>query len=74
MEISLSLFEYLKDRAIFAPKNGYVNAINLKLLNKIHYQTKEYHPGKRAIDDNDSSEFPVNFSNSLDVSGLPPHN
>ena len=66
--------EWLSQRAILAPKNVMADSINEKLLNKIPGQATSYKSVDKVTNDAEAVEYPVEFLNSLKISGVPPHN
>ena len=67
-------FQWLCSRAILAPKNDIVEDMNLKLLQQI--PTGDIHIYKSIDTVPDTSEavqYPIEFLNSLDLPGVPPH-
>ena len=73
LETRFKDLNWLSERAILAPKNVMVNSINHKLLSKIPGQERKYKSVDTAIDVNDATAYPVEFLNTLDPSGFPPH-
>ena len=61
--------------AILAPKNDHCRRINDKVLEMIPGKARTYTSVNRLISENDSEvlQFPVEFLDSLDLTGLPPH-
>ncbi|KAI3672758.1 hypothetical protein L6452_38857 [Arctium lappa] len=64
--------DYIISRAILSTKNENVDEINDKLINKFCGDEKVYYSFDEAEDDRNNF-YPVEFLNSLTVSGLPPH-
>lgn len=62
--------------AILAPKNEHCNEINSKVINLIPGTERTYTSVNNLITDDESQilQFPAEFLNSLELSGLPPHN
>ncbi|GFR64841.1 ATP-dependent DNA helicase PIF1 [Elysia marginata] len=60
-------------RAILAPHNDSVGQINKLLAEKLPTQTHTYTAIKSVVDEEQAVQFPVEFLNSIEVSGLPPH-
>jgi hypothetical protein len=60
---------------ILAPKNDDCTFINTDILNRIPGEERTYHSYDKIICDNDNeiNNYPVEFLNSLTISGLPPH-
>jgi ATP-dependent DNA helicase PIF1 len=61
--------------AILAPRNDHCQEINEKTLSLIPGNTRSYTSVNRLITENDNEElqFPVEFLNSLELTGLPSH-
>ena len=71
---NIKSLEWIRDRAILAAKNTTVSAINSTLLNQMSGNAKEYKSIDTVLDQDNSLVFPVEYLNSLEISGLPPHN
>ena len=65
--------EWLMQRAILTPLNERVSAINNMLSLKLPGPTTTYNSINSVVDEEESVQFPVEFLNSIEVSGLPPH-
>lgn len=65
--------QWLSERAILAPKNNDVIDINIDILSKISGQTKRYKSIDCVIDADEVVHYPIEFLNSLDLPGTPPH-
>jgi ATP-dependent DNA helicase PIF1 len=65
--------KWLCERAILAPKNNVVNAINLKLLQKLPGITHYYKSIDTVPDHTQIVNYPTEFLNSLKISGVPSH-
>ncbi|CAB3250344.1 unnamed protein product [Arctia plantaginis] len=63
--------EWLSQRAILAAKNVDVDEINFQLLPGDLMSFKSI---DTVVDENESVNFPIEFLNSLDIPGMPPHN
>lgn len=63
------------DSAILAPKNDDCFQINNDILNRMPGNEKVYYSHDKVICDNEQEQnnYPTEFLNSLNVSGLPPH-
>ncbi|XP_022160432.1 uncharacterized protein LOC111026624 [Myzus persicae] len=72
-QISEKTDDWLRERAILAPKNDSVTSINNKILSmfKAHQQT--YLSIDNLTDQDNSIDIQIEFLNSLNPSGLPPH-
>ena len=64
---------WLMQRAILAPHNDSVSQINKLLAEKLPTQTHTYTAINSVVDEEKAVQFPVEFLNSIEVSGLPPH-
>ena len=75
-----NLSHYCKDtkwlckRAILAPKNDIVEAINNSLHNNLPGKETFFKSVCSAVDPNSAVQNPTEFMNSLQPLGLPPHN
>lgn len=65
--------QWLSERALLAAKNIDVNSINSVILNKISETAATYKSIDTVMRDEDAVNYPVEFLNSLDVPGFPPH-
>lgn len=65
--------EWLCERAILSPKNDSVNKINKKILKGVIGETKVYTSIDTVMASDDSTTYPVEFLNSLELSGVPSH-
>jgi ATP-dependent DNA helicase PIF1 len=65
--------EWLCERAILAPKNDMVDFINYKILKDIPNEEKLYHSIDKTMSEEEALQFPTEFLNSLNPSGMPPH-
>ncbi|UYV67989.1 hypothetical protein LAZ67_5002727 [Cordylochernes scorpioides] len=66
-------YPWLCERAILAPRNCVVDAINAQLLKEIPGQSILYTSVDSTIDAEDCVEYTTEFLNSLEPSGMPPH-
>ncbi|XP_024965893.1 ATP-dependent DNA helicase PIF1-like [Cynara cardunculus var. scolymus] len=64
--------DYIISRAILTTKNEHVDEINDQLIEKFCGEEKIYYSLDEAEDDKNNL-YPMEFLNSLTVSGLPPH-
>ena len=65
--------DWLRDRAILAPKNSVVDTVNASLLAEMEGQVRTYLSVDTVFDQDEAVNFPMDFLNSLTISGLPPH-
>ncbi|GJZ02050.1 ATP-dependent DNA helicase PIF1-like protein [Tanacetum coccineum] len=67
-----SLSSDIVSRAILSTKNEHVDNINNELINRFPGEEKVYYSFDEAEDDTHNF-YPLEFSNSLNVTGLPPY-
>ncbi|GFW32993.1 ATP-dependent DNA helicase [Trichonephila clavipes] len=67
--------KWLCERTTMAPKNEAVVKINIKILceREIASETSVYNPIDTVMSSDDTTSYPVEFLNSLDLSGVPLH-
>ena len=65
---------WLCERAILAPKNDSVDRINDDLIKELPGQVVSYKSVDTVEKVDEATEYPVEFLNSLQPPGLPPHN
>ncbi|KAF0775486.1 hypothetical protein AaE_000814, partial [Aphanomyces astaci] len=65
--------EWLCERAILAPKNDIVNEINTTILGQLPGNTVQFKSFDKTIEESEAVNFPVEFLNSQNPSGLPQH-
>jgi len=65
--------EWLRERAILAPKNDDVNEINKEILAMLPGDVIEYKSVNTVVDADEAVNYPTEFLNSLDPAGLPQH-
>ena len=66
--------KWLCKRAILAPKNDIVAALNNSLLNKLPGKETIFKSVESVVEPHSAVQFPTEFMNSLQPPGLPPHN
>ena len=64
---------WLCERAILAPKNDLVNHINRTILPKLPGYVEVYKSIDNVVDQDQACLYPTEFLNSLEPSGMPPH-
>ncbi|XP_061385321.1 uncharacterized protein LOC133320740 [Danaus plexippus] len=64
---------WLCERTILAPKNQIVAKINKKILAEINSETSVYNSIDTVMSSDDTTSYPVEFLNSLELSGVPSH-
>jgi len=62
-----------RERAILAPKNDSVTSINNKILSMFQAHQQTYLSIDNLTDQDNVIDIPIEFLNSLNPSGLPPH-
>lgn len=65
--------DWLLERTILAPKNIHVNVINTRLMGMLPGEEKLYKSIDGMADADEAVQYPVEFLNSLDPPGMPPH-
>lgn len=73
LSVYLHQNDWLRERAILAPRNITVNAINHLLLEQIDATSTTYTAINSVVEETDAVHYPVEFLNSLEPAGLPPH-
>ncbi|XP_039483119.1 uncharacterized protein LOC120446291 isoform X2 [Drosophila santomea] len=66
--------EWLSQRAILAAKNVDVDEINFQIQQLLKGDLMSFKSIDTVVDENESVNFPIEFLNSLDIPGMPPHN
>ncbi|KAG5883852.1 hypothetical protein JTB14_034822 [Gonioctena quinquepunctata] len=64
---------WLCERTILAPKNESVAKINKKILAEINSETSVYNSIDTVMSSDDTTSYPLEFLNSLELSGVPSH-
>ena len=72
LETNAHSSDYIISRAILSTKNEIVDEINDQLIKRFQGDEKIYYSFDEAEDDKNNF-YPMEFFNSLNVSGLPPH-
>ncbi|XP_017466327.1 PREDICTED: uncharacterized protein LOC108359141 [Rhagoletis zephyria] len=65
--------DWLRERAILAPKSVHVNSINYQILEKLPGEVTTYKSVDSAMNQDDAVNYLVEFLNSLEPPGMPPH-
>jgi ATP-dependent DNA helicase PIF1 len=73
IEHKYSDHDWLSERAILCPRNVEVNSVNAQVQNLIPGHTVTYCSVDKVLDENQATEYPVEFLNSIELSGLPSH-
>lgn len=64
---------WLCERSILTPRNDQASEINNQILSHIQGQTKVYRSINRMVDEQEATNYPIEFLNSLNIPGLPSH-
>ncbi|AEE09607.1 putative DNA helicase [Cotesia vestalis bracovirus] len=67
-------YEWMSERAILAAKNKDVDDLNNIIQNKIIGTMHSFKSIDCVTNEDEATNYPIEFLNSLDVPGLPPHN
>lgn len=73
ISINYKNHDWLYERAILAPKNKDVNKINHQILLSLPGEIMKYKSFDITTDENETVNYPIEFLNSLEPSGMPPH-
>ena len=65
--------DWLMQRAILAPHNDSVSKINEHLMHKLPSDTVTYTSINTIVSEEEAVQYPVEFLNSIETSGLPKH-
>ncbi|CAF1074549.1 unnamed protein product, partial [Brachionus calyciflorus] len=65
--------EFMLERAILAPTNDDVDMLNKLIIEQFPGESKTYRSIDLCTTQNDNLNIPVEYLNSLNLSGLPPH-
>ncbi|GFS49323.1 ATP-dependent DNA helicase [Trichonephila clavipes] len=65
--------QWVSERAILAAKNIDVNLINCSIQNQIPEEETTYKSIDTVVNQDESVHYPIEFLNSLDLPGMPPH-
>ncbi|KAK9065053.1 hypothetical protein SSX86_016437 [Deinandra increscens subsp. villosa] len=72
LQANMHSSDYIISRAILSTKNENVDEINDQMIDMFQGEEKIYYSFDEAEDDHNNF-YPLDFLNSLNVSGLPPH-
>nr|GEW37624.1 hypothetical protein [Tanacetum cinerariifolium] len=72
LQVNENSSDFIISRAILSTKNEHVDELNDKLIDRFRGDEKIYYSFDAAQDDKNNL-YPMEFLNSLNVSGLPPH-
>lgn len=64
---------WFEERAILAPRNDSVTAINNKIQTKMPGETSTYYSIDTVVDNSQAVMYPTEFLNKLEIAGLPAH-
>lgn len=68
------IHNWLSDRAILAAKNVDVDEINFQIQQLLPGDLMSFKSIDTVVNENESVNYPIEFLNSLDIPGMPPHN
>ncbi|XP_017467368.1 PREDICTED: uncharacterized protein LOC108359826 [Rhagoletis zephyria] len=66
--------DWISERAILAAKNKDVDSLNFIIQSQIAGELHSYKSVDSVTDEDEATNYPTEFLNSLDVPGTPPHN
>ncbi|CAH2088688.1 unnamed protein product [Euphydryas editha] len=66
--------DWLCNRAILAARNVDVDEINFQIQQLLSSDLMTFKSIDTVVDENEAVNFPIEFLNSLDLPGMPPHN
>ena len=66
--------DWISERAILAAKNKDVDSLNFIIQSQIAGELHSYKSVDSVTDEDQATNYPTEFLNSLDVPGTPPHN
>lgn len=66
-------YDWLSARAILAARNTDINDLNWTIQNQIPGELRSYKSIDRVENEDEVINYPVEFLNSLDLPGMPPH-
>jgi ATP-dependent DNA helicase PIF1 len=67
-------YDWLSERAILAAKNKDVDDLNVGIQNQIPGLLQLFKSVDKVVNEDEATNYPTEFLNSLDLPGLPPHN
>ncbi|GBP40449.1 hypothetical protein EVAR_25301_1 [Eumeta japonica] len=65
--------DWLRERAILAPKNIHINGINFQMQAKLPGVVTTYKSIDSVMNQDEAMNYPFEFLNSLEPAGIPPH-
>ncbi|XP_061392257.1 uncharacterized protein LOC133327727, partial [Musca vetustissima] len=74
LEQNYTSLQWISERAILAAKNKDVDSLNIIIQNQIPGELHSYKSVDSVADEDEATNYPTEFLNSLDVPGTPPHN
>ncbi|GBP86914.1 hypothetical protein EVAR_103730_1 [Eumeta japonica] len=73
LSINIGNREWLCERAILAPTNEIVKQINEQIMSDVEGDVVEYLSVENVMDTEQVTSYPIEFLNSLELSGVPSH-
>ncbi|XP_053968773.1 uncharacterized protein LOC128870203 [Anastrepha ludens] len=73
IEVNFKNQEWLRERAILAPRNDQATNLNIAIQNKLPGAVKTSKSIDTVVDEDQAVNYPIEFLNSLEPSGMPSH-
>ena len=73
LQQNLNNVEYFKSRAILTPLNKTVTEVNREIVERLPGKHKKFRSIDRATDTDCANQYPVEWLNTIEESGVPPH-
>ncbi|XP_036320433.1 ATP-dependent DNA helicase pif1-like [Rhagoletis pomonella] len=73
LQINIRNHDWLCERAVLSPKNESVHNINKKIMEGLVEESKIYTSIDTVMSSDDSTSYPVEFLNTLELTGVPSH-
>ena len=73
LQQNMNNVEYFKSRAILTPLNKTVTEVNREIVERLPGKHKKFRSIDRATDTDCANQYPVEWLNTIEESGVPPH-